>query len=73
MTDYSKRTPFTRHGGAYDRGAADAYYGRPYTPHYFTGATYSSTKIEEVDMSEEEVAAYEQGYADNADNRKDWN
>ena len=65
MTDYSKRTPFTRHGGAYDRGAADAYYGRPYTPHYFTGATYSSTKIEEVDMSAEEVAAYKQGYADN--------
>jgi hypothetical protein len=73
MKDYSNLTPFTRHGGAYDRGEADACYGRPYTPHYFTGATYSSTKIEEVDMSEEERAAYKQGYADNADNRKEWN
>jgi hypothetical protein len=73
MKDYSNLTPFARHGGAYDRGAADAYYGRSYTPHYFTGATYSSTKIEEVDMSAEEAAAYKQGYADNADNRKEWN
>jgi hypothetical protein len=71
--NYANRVPFTRHGGAYDRGSADAYYGRPYAPHYFTGATYGSVKIEEVDMSAEEIAAYKQGYADNADNRKEWN
>jgi hypothetical protein len=63
--DYSKRDPFTRHGGAYDRGSADSYYGRDPAPHYFTGATYGSVKIEEVDMSAEEIAAYNQGYADN--------
>jgi hypothetical protein len=65
MTDYSKRTPLARHGGAYDRGMADSYYRRPYEPHYFTGATYSSTRIDEVDMSAEEIAAYKQGYNDN--------
>ena len=25
----------TRHGSAYDRGSADAWYGRPFRPHYF--------------------------------------
>ena len=63
--DYSTRVPFTRHGGAYDRGSADSYYGRQREPHYFTGDTYQSTKIEEVDMSAEEIAAYHQGYDDN--------
>jgi hypothetical protein len=73
--DYSKRDPFTRHGGAYDRGRADSYYHRQFNPHYFTGATYSSTKIEEVDMSEEELAAYTQGYDDNEKfgDKKDYN
>jgi hypothetical protein len=72
--DYSTRAPFTRHGGAYDRGAADSYYGRPYEPHYFTGDTYSSSKIEQVDMSAEEIAAYKQGYDDNEyiNNHKEW-
>jgi hypothetical protein len=62
--DYSTRAPFTRHGGAYDRGMADSYYGRARQPHYFTGGTYQSTMIEEVDMSAEEIAAYDQGYDD---------
>jgi len=70
-TDYSKREAFTRHGGAYDRGSADKYYGRGFNPHYFVGATYNSTMIEEVDMSEEEVEAYTQGYEDETDS-KDW-
>jgi hypothetical protein len=65
MIDYSKRTPFTRHGGAYDRGHADSYYRRQYDPHYFAGGTNASTRITEVDMSPEEIAAYTQGYDDN--------
>lgn len=52
----------TRHGGPFDRGSADSYYGRGMVPHYFTGDTYRSTRLEEVDMSEEEVAAYKAGY-----------
>jgi len=70
-SEYGRREVFTRHGGAYDRGSADAYYHRPPEPHYFTGDTYSSTKIEEVDMSGEEVAAYMAGYNETYD-RKDW-
>jgi CBS-domain-containing membrane protein len=69
--EFRNREVFTRHGGAYDRGSADAYYHRPACPHYFTGATYDSTEIEEVDMSEEEIAAYMAGYNETTD-RKDW-
>jgi hypothetical protein len=70
-SEYGRREIFTRHGGAYDRGSADAYYHRPAEPHYFTGDTYSSTKIEKVDMSEEEISAYMAGYNETYD-RKDW-
>jgi len=69
--DFSQRDAFTRHGGAYDRGSADAYYGREAQPHLFTGDTYRSTRLEECDMSEEEIAAYYQGYYDQNE-RKDW-
>jgi hypothetical protein len=51
-----------RHGGPYDRGSADSWYGREPKPHYFTGDTYFSTEIKEVDMSEDEIADYMQGY-----------
>lgn len=73
--DYSTREPFTRHGGAYDRGSADSYYCRERKPHYYTDATYSSTHIDEVDMSAEEIAAYNQGYDDNeaSGNFKEYN
>jgi hypothetical protein len=73
--DYSTRVPFTRHGGAYDRGSADSYYRRARERHYFTSDSFNSTKIEEVDMSAEEIAAYNQGYDDNEklDNKKEWN
>jgi hypothetical protein len=70
--NYSEREVFTRHGGAYDRGSADAWYGRPAEPHYFTGDTYQSTKIEAVDMSEEEIAAYMAGYYESAFAQKEW-
>lgn len=33
-----------RHGGPFDRGAADAYYRRPFNPHYFVGDTYGSKR-----------------------------
>lgn len=63
-----------RHGGPYDRGAADSYYGRGYKPHYFTGPTYQSDRVELVDMTPEEITAYTKGYNDNEDdgNFKDW-
>lgn len=63
-----------RHGGAYDRGSADSYYRRGYTPHYYLGDTYSSDKVELADMTPEEITAYTKGYNDNEDagNYKDW-
>ena len=70
--NYANREVFTRHGGAYDRGSADSWYGREVNPHYFTGATYQSTKIEEVDMSEEEIAAYMAGYNETPFAQKEW-
>ena len=53
-----------RHGGAYDRGAADSYYGRPREPHYYSGDTYRSAKIL-LKPGTHEWEAYMAGY--------DWN
>ena len=61
-----------RHGGPYDRGSADAYYWRPFIPHFFLGDTYQSLRITEEAMSPEEIAAYTAGYNDTHE-RKDWN
>lgn len=51
-----------RHGGPFDRGSADSWYSRVPEPHYYTGKTYQSTRIEQVDMSEKEIADYMAGY-----------
>jgi len=63
-----------RHGNAYDRGSADAYYGRPYNPHYYVGATYSSERITKESMTEWELNSYDAGYQDQANSGdfKDW-
>ena len=54
-----------RHGGPYDRGGADSYYGRGYNPHYYEGATYDSKRIELDSMTPAEITAYTKGYNDN--------
>ena len=51
-----------RHGGAFDRGSADAYYGRPEHPHYYVGDTGMSERITEERMTPEELEAYYAGY-----------
>jgi hypothetical protein len=63
-----------RHGGPYDRGTADSYYGRQRQPHYFVGDSYKSPRIGRWDMTPDEVEAYHAGFDDNeADgDRKDW-
>ncbi len=62
-----------RHGGPYDRGTADSYYGRGYNPHYFVGDSYNSPRIEMAQMSADEIIAYTAGFRDNelANNFKD--
>ena len=54
-----------RHGGPYDRGGADSYYRRRFNPHYFVGDTNQSERIEEDDMTEEEIEAYRAGFNEN--------
>lgn len=61
--EFQGKTYDQRHGGAFDRGAADSYYNRPRNPHYFTGDTYSSQKI--LLESGPAYDAYQAGY--------DWN
>lgn len=51
-----------RHGGPWDRGSADSYYGRGRSPHYFKGATHSSECVNYPDMTAAEVEAYDAGY-----------
>ena len=63
-----------RHGGPFDRGGADSYYGRPRIPHYFIGETYSSDQIFEKDMTTSQIEEYNAGYDKNEtlNNKKDW-
>jgi hypothetical protein len=74
MITYNGKEYNDRHGGPFDRGAADSYYGRGIQPHYYTGASFDSTRLEEVDMSEKEIADYMAGHAWNEQfgDKKSW-
>lgn len=63
-----------RHGYPFDRGSADAYYRRPYNPHYYKDGTYGAEHVTEKDMTPEEIAAYDAGYYDQIDSGdfKNW-
>ena len=54
-----------RHGGPYDRGTADSYYGRGYNPHYFVGDSYNSPRVEMDQMTTREIVEYTFGYKAN--------
>ena len=58
-----------RHGGTYDRGRMDKYYGRRRMPHKFEGNTYLSPIVYE--LTEAELDEYNAGY-DEQDELKDW-
>ena len=66
MSNYDRR-----HGGPYDRGSADRYYGREFNPHFFKGATHQSELVELKDMTAAEITAYTVGFRDEKD-RKNW-
>lgn len=68
---FVNRRATVRHGGPYDRGSADAYYGRPFDPHYYEGNTGQSRRIEADAMTADERAAYAKGYHEETD-RKGW-
>ena len=75
MSDQDSSSKYDqRHGGPWDRGSADSYYGRGYGPHYYMGATGSSQEVELAGMTAEEITAYTAGYNDNEQfgNKKEW-
>ena len=59
------------HGSPYDRGSADYYYSRPHNPHWYPEGSYRGKRIEETDMTVEEIQAYDAGYEEE-DERKNW-
>lgn len=63
-----------RHGGPYDRGAADSYYGRVRAAHYYKGPSYQSELVMSTEMTEGEIKAYNAGYDENEEcgNKKEW-
>jgi hypothetical protein len=51
------------HGGLFDRGSADSYYGRSRSPHWYPAGTGNGQRV--TDLTPPEVAEYNAGY--------DWN
>ncbi len=54
----------TRHGGPEDRGRADAYYRRPFEPHFYEGGTYMSRRVGREEMTPEQEREYARGFAE---------
>lgn len=61
-----------RHGGAFDRGSADSYYGRPRAPHFYAAGTATSQQV--TDLTPTEIQAYLAGYQWNEQfgDKKSW-
>ncbi len=75
MIVYETRDSYdTRHGGPFDRGSADSYYGRVRNPHFYTGGTGTSDRVEQSSMTQEEIQAYLAGYQWNEQfgDKKSW-
>lgn len=60
------------HGSAADRGSADYYYWRDRDPHFYPNGTYNEPRVGKDEMTAEEIAAYNTGYDDPSNGRKDW-
>ena len=57
------------HGSPFDRGSADSFYRRQPQPHYMV----DGARVEQADMTAEQIAEYYAGYEDNhkqTDSRK---
>lgn len=61
----------TEHGSPYDRGSADAYYGRKKDPHWWPEGTYHGKRVSCLDMTASQIEAYLAGY-DQEDDRKEY-
>lgn len=51
------------HGSPYDRGSADAFYRRGCNPHWYPEGTHVGRRIDEDEMTEEQVNEYLKGYS----------
>jgi len=52
----------TEHGSPYDRGSADAYYGRKKDPHWWPKGTYFGERIGINSMTPLQIEEYHNGY-----------
>ena len=69
---HNGKTYDNRHGGPFDRGSADAYYGRQPDPHYYLKDTAMSERVTETKLSPEDVEAYMAGYDSTPWGQKDY-
>jgi len=69
-----QRTDDMTHGGPYDRGGADYWYGRGRCPHYYPEGAYRGERVTPPNMTRARVAEYHAGYdrAEAAGDQKDW-
>jgi hypothetical protein len=75
MIEFNGKQYDTRHGGPWDRGSADSYYGRGLRPHYYVGNTMQSEMVPREQMTREELEAYCAGFEYNETvemDFKDW-
>ena len=74
ITEQTRNAYDQRHGGPFDRGSADSYYGRPRNPHWYPEGTYKGEKISKDQMTPAEVQAYLAGYQWNEQfgDKKSW-
>lgn len=72
--DFESSNELLRHGGPFDRGSADSYYGRPPHPHFYVEGTGTSAKVERSMMDQDQIDAYYAGYEWNEQEgiKKDW-
>jgi len=72
--DYRGQTFDRTHGSPFDRGAADSWYSRPQSPHWYPKGSYRGDRVESKDMSIAEMRAYFMGYEYNEQfgGKKSW-
>lgn len=63
-----------KHGSPYDRGGADSYYRRPRDPHWWPDGTNHGRRIGSLQMTEDEIREYNEGFDDNEKlgHHKEW-
>jgi len=73
FVEYEGRQWNARHGGPFDRGSADSYYGRDFDPHCYVGRT-GDILVDKENLTPDEIVEYTKGYEYNEmfGEKKDW-